>query len=235
MVYTVRAKESFMSKQFWAILAAIVIVLGGIFFFTGNKNDTGKTNNGGSSNAQPSNHVEGSKSTGVTLVEYGDYECPFCGEFAPVVQQVTEQYKDKIQFQFINLPLNQIHRNAFAAARAAEAADLQGKFWEMHDLLYKNQDPQGQSGWVASSTVLDDYFVGYARQAGVADINKFKTDFASRKVNDTINADLAKFKKTGLEESTPTFFLDGKHISPTLDPSSFTKAIDTEIKNKTGQ
>src|SRR5882757_8049534 len=220
-----------MSKQFWAVIAAIVVVLGGVFVLTSNKDN--KTSGGGSS--KPTSHIEGSTSTGVKLVEYGDYECPFCGQFYPVVKQVVEQYKDKIQFQFSNLPLSQIHRYAFAGARAAEAASLQGKFWEMHDLLYQNQDPNGQQGWVAdSSDVLSDYFVKFAQQAGVANISQFKTDFASRKVNDAINADLAAFKKTGLDESTPTFFLDGKHISPTYDVSSFQKAIDAEIKAKTG-
>lgn len=221
-----------MSKTFWAILAAIVVILGGVFLFTGNKDGN---QNGGSSSSQPSNNVEGSTSTGVKLVEYGDYECPYCGQFYPIVKQVVDQYKDKIQFQFINLPLNQIHRNAFAAARAAQAAGLQGKFWEMHDTLYENQDPNGATGWVASSNPLDDYFVGFAKQAGVADINKFKSDFASSKINNMINADLAKFKKTGLDESTPTFFLDGKHISPDYSVASFQKSIDAEIKNKTGQ
>jgi len=223
-----------MSKTFWAVIAAIIIVLGGIFFFTGKK-DNG-SNGSKSSGKTPTSHVLGTSTTGVKLVEYGDYECPFCGQFYPVVKQVADQYKDKIQFQFSNLPLTQIHRNAFAAARAAEAAGKQGKFWEMHDQLYENQDPNGATGWVAdTSDVLSDYFVKFAQAAGVTDIAKFKTDFASSAVNDAINADIAAFKKTGLDESTPTFFLDGKQIHPTYDVASFQKAIDAEIKQKTGQ
>lgn len=218
-----------MTKSFWAIIAIIIIVLGGIFIATSKHGGGG---NNANSNAKPSSHVEGSASTGVKLVEYGDYECPYCGQFYPIVKQVVEANKDKIQYQFVNLPLNQVHKNAFAAARAAEAASLQGKFWEMHDLLYTNQDPQGASGWVASSDPLDEYFVGYAKQIGL-NVAKFKTDFASSSVNDTINADVAKFKKLGIEESTPAFFIDGKQIHPGYQASDFQKAIDAEIKAKT--
>jgi protein-disulfide isomerase len=215
------------SKQFWAIVAVIVVLLGGVYFATSNKKDTTT-----SSNAAASEHVEGSTSTGVKLVEYGDYECPYCGQFYSIVKQVAATNADKIQFQFRNLPLSQIHRNAFAGARAAEAASLQGKFWEMHDALYENQDPNGAQGWVADSKdVLNDYFVGYAKTIGL-DTTKFKTDFASSGVNNTINADVAAFKKTGLDESTPTFFLDGKQIQPGYNVADFQKAIDAEIKAK---
>lgn len=214
-----------MSKQFWAVIIAIIVIVGGVLIFTSNKNDPG------GSTAQASNHVEGSTSTGVKLIEYGDYECPYCGQFYPIVKQVVAANLDKIQFQFINLPLSQVHKNAFAGARAAEAAALQGKFWEMHDTLYSNQDPNGQTGWVASDDPLDQYFVSFAQQIGL-NTSQFKTDFASAKVNNTINADLAKFAKTGLDESTPTFILDGKQIHPGYNVADFQKAIDTEIAAK---
>lgn len=216
-----------MSKQFLAIIVAVIVVLGGVFFIT-NKNNS---SSGSSGTVSATNHVEGSTSSGVKLVEYGDYECPYCGQYYPLVKQVVDQYKDKIQFQFRNLPLTQIHKNAFAGARAAEAASLQGKFWQMHDKLYDNQDPNGASGWVASNDPLNDYFVNFARQIGL-NVSKFKTDYSSQQVNDTINADLAAFKKTGAEEATPAFFLDGKQIHPGYSLSDFKKAIDTELQTK---
>jgi protein-disulfide isomerase len=215
------------SKQFLAIIAIVVVLLGGVFIFS-SKDSSNKSS---SSNAGPTNHVEGSASSGVKLVEYGDYECPFCGQYYPLVKQVAEQYKGKIQFQFRNLPLTQIHKNAFASARAAEAASLQGKFWQMHDALYENQDPNGASGWVASSDPLDSYFVGFAKQIGL-NVAQFKTDYASSQVNSSINADLAAFKKTGAEEATPAFFLDGKQIHPGYNITDFQEAIDTELKTK---
>lgn len=219
-----------MSKQFLAIIAIVIVLLGGVFIISSRGSGSSKSS---SSAATPSNHVMGSSSSGVRLVEYGDYECPFCGQFYPLVKQVATQYQDRMEFQFRNLPLTQIHKNAFSAARAAEAASLQGKFWEMHDKLYENQDPNGASGWVASSDPLDAYFVVYAKQLGL-NTTQFKTDFASTKVNNTINADVAAFKKTGADEATPTFFLDGKQIHPT-NLADFQKAIDAELAAKAKQ
>jgi protein-disulfide isomerase len=215
------------SKQFLAIIAIVVVLLGGVFIITSKNSSDSKS----SSNASATNHVEGSTSSSVTLVEYGDYECPYCGAYYPYVKQAVEAYKDKIQFQFRNLPLSSLHKNAFAGARAAEAAALQNKFWEMHDKLYENQDPNGAKGWVVSSDPLNQYFVDYARQLGL-NTTQFKADFISSKVNNTINADLAAFKKTGYDESTPTFILDGKVIHPGYSVTDFTKAFDSEIKAK---
>lgn len=216
-----------MSKQFLAMIAVVVILLGGVFFFTSKSSAPGSS----SSSAKPTSHIEGSASTGVKLVEYGDYECPYCGGYYPYVKQAVEAYKDKIQFQFRNLPLSSVHKNAFAGARAAEAASLQGKFWEMHDKLYENQDPNGKTGWVVSDDPLNDYFATFASQLGL-DAAKFKTDFASSAVNNAINADLAEFKKTGYEQSTPTFILDGKQIHPGYTLKEFTQAFDAAIKAK---
>jgi len=212
-----------MNKAFWAAIAAILIVFGGILLFKGNKANA-PSNGSSTSNAKPTEHVQGKGTSGVTLVEYGDYQCPYCGQYYPIVKQVQANYGDKIVFQFRNLPLLQVHQNAFAAARAAEAASLQGKFWEMHDKLYENQD-----AWSSSSNVLT-IFNGYATQMGL-DSAKFKKDFASSAINDTINADIKEFDKTGQELSTPTFFLDGKKISP-KSVEEFTKLIDAEIAAK---
>lgn len=200
-----------MDKRFWAIIGIIILVFGGALFFNNRSKST--------STATATNHIKGNLSSKVTLLEYGDYQCPACGEFYPVTHAVQQLYDAKIRFQFRNLPLSSIHPNAFAGARAAEAADMQGKFWEMHDLLYQNQDVNGQSGWVASQNVLNDYFVGFAKQLGL-NVTKFKTDYASATVNNRINADLDAFKATGDEMSTPTFFLDGKK----LDNSSLVDA-----------
>lgn len=215
---------SSMSKVFWAIIAIVLVVFGGILLFKGNKANAPST----SSAAKPTQHVEGKDTSGVVLVEYGDYQCPFCGQYYPIVKEVQQKYNDQITFQFRNLPLLQIHQNAFAAARAAEAASLQGKFWEMHDILYTNQD-----AWSTNSNPLS-VFTQYATQIGVKDIDKFKKDFASSAVNDTINADIQEFNKTGQELSTPTFFLDGKKITP-KSVDEFSKLIDTAIADKKKQ
>lgn len=210
-----------MSKSFWAIIAVIIVVFGGILVF--NNKDAGAPDSN-NSNAKPTEHVEGESPTGLTLVEYGDYQCPYCGQFYPVVKEVQEKYKDQVKFQFRNLPLLQVHQNAFSAARAAEAADAQGKFWEMHDMLYETQ-----SSWGESSNA-QAIFESYASQLGL-DGAKFKKDMASSKTNDIINADITAFNKTGAEKSTPTFFLNGKKVQPAgYTLADFAKILDPAIK-----
>jgi len=211
-------------KRFLVILGVLVVIFGVIVATSGgSKNNSG----GNSSGGQTTNHVIGQGQTGVKLQEYGDYECPICGAYYQPLKQLQTQFDKEIHFQFSNLPLTSIHKNAFSAARAAEAAGMQNKYWQMHDMLYENQDPTGASGWVASNNVLDDYFVGFAKQLGL-DINKFKTDYGSTKVNDSINADLNAFSKTGQDTATPTFFLDGKYLSNDnfTDPQTGRPSVD---------
>ena len=212
-----------MSKTFWAVIAIIVVVFGGIVFFNKDEAKAPGTTN---SSAQPTNHISGQGK--LTLIEYGDYQCPYCGAAYPIVKQVADKYKDQMRFQFRNLPLLQIHQNAFAAARAAEAAGLQNKFWEMHDLLYENQQ-----AWSPSSNPRP-MFEQYAAQLNL-DAAKFKSDSASKKVNDIINADINEFNKTGEQTSTPTFLLNGKKIQPKNTVEDFSKIIDAELEKSAKQ
>src|SRR5437868_2317945 len=114
-----------MDKRFLGILAGLAIIFVGVFAVTQHSSNPASTN----SSTQPTNHLEGSGKAGVTLIEYGDYECPICEAYYAPLKQVAAQFNNQIYFQFRNLPLSQIHPNAFAAARATEAASLQGKFW----------------------------------------------------------------------------------------------------------
>jgi protein-disulfide isomerase len=211
-----------MDKRFLGILAAIIIIFIGVFTITqhSSSNSSGGSK-GSSSKAQVSHNVQGQGAKGVTLVEWGDYECPICEAYYLPLKQAVAQNSSDIYFQFKNLPLTQIHQNAFAAARAAEAAGLQGKYWEMHDKLYENQN-----SWVSSSNPLS-IFSTYAQQIGLK-ADQFKTDYASSKVNDTINADLAAFDKTGRDKATPTFFLNGQYIanSEFSDPQTGAPSAD---------
>jgi protein-disulfide isomerase len=211
-----------MTKEFWGVIIAIVLIFVGIFAFSGDK-EKSDTKSSASTLTQ---HVQGKGSTGVTLVEYGDYECPYCQLYYPTVKQVQAQFNDEIKFQFRNFPLQNAHKNAFAAARAAEAADMQGKFWEMHDMLYESQNYQV---WTKASDAVV-YFNQYAKQLGL-DEAKFKTDFASKKVNNLINADLAEGTKLEIT-GTPTFFLDGKKIEVNNSVTSFEKVIKEAIAKK---
>lgn len=213
-----------------AILGAIIALFIGIFIFISNGSDD-KFN---STNTQPTSHIKGEGRVGVTLTEYGDYQCNVCLAYEPILQQVIDKYQNDIRFQFRNLPLA-IHQNAFAAARAAEAAALQNKFWEMHDQLY---DPEDWTAWTNSINPTE-LFNQYAAELGL-NIEQFKADFASRRMNDAIRADIAAFNKTGQSMATPSFFINGQYIplgnltnangAPTLE--RFSIVIDAEISKQ---
>lgn len=208
-----------MSKSFWGVIVLIVLVFGGIMALGGKKTDDG----GAVKKAGLTQHVQGAGTAGVTLIEYGDYECPYCQAYYPTIKQIQAEYGDKLKFQFRNYPLTNLHQNAFAAARAAEAADLQGKFWEMHDMLYESAN---YFVWTKSGSAVEN-FNQYAEKLGL-NVAQFKKDFASSLVNDRINADLAagtKLKLTG----TPSFILNGKKTEIANSPEAFRKVIDAAI------
>ena len=213
-----------MSKRFLVILAVCVLGLVGIYVATSKKDVAAPGNNGASSSSKLSNNVMGKNTKGVQFTEYGDFQCPACGAYFPLVKQVVAKYSNDIQFQFRNFPLQAIHQNARSGARAAEAAARQNKYWEMHDLLYEQQDSWKDS---KSPNVI---FEGYASQLGL-NIAKFKTDFASTEINEMINADFAEGTRLGVD-STPSFFLQGKKITDApRDVEGFSKLIDQAIKN----
>ena len=192
-----------MDKRFLAILAVVVIALGGIFFF-GKHNDKGTS---GSGKGEPSNHTEGTSTKNINLTVFGDFECPVCGSYFPIEQQLLAKFQGQITFTFHNFPLVSVHPNAFAASRAAEAASLQGQFFKMHDLLYQNQNTWG------TASDPTPYFQQYATQLGL-NITQFKSDFQSTAVNDTINADVALGNSKNVT-GTPTYFLNGQKLDNT--------------------
>ena len=192
-------------KQVIIAILVVVGIIGGAVVFGKDKNATGAA----------SNHIYGKADSTVKLVEFGDFECPACSAFYPVVEQVKEKYKDKISFQFVNFPLVNSHRNALAAHRAAEAASKQDKFWEMYNKLYSNQEDwngPSQSDPVGATTEQAiSLFEGYATELGL-DAVKFKADFADATTVETINKDTADAKSAYDITGTPTFALNGKKI-----------------------
>ncbi|HET7673646.1 MAG TPA: thioredoxin domain-containing protein [Candidatus Saccharimonadales bacterium] len=212
-----------MSKQFLAVLVVAVLALFGIFTLTKKSSSDNQSGNGTQDkSSQLSEHKKGAGTAGVTLIEYGDFQCPICKQYYPIVQKVQETYGDKITFQFRNFPLTQLHPHAFEAARAAEAAGLQGKFWEMYDLLYQNQDT-----W-AKSPSAGSIFASFAEQLSL-DKAKFQADSSSEQVANIINADVRAAQDIGAG-GTPTFVLNGKKLdkNPT-DVEGFKQLIDAEI------
>ncbi len=215
-----------MSKRFFVVLLGIILIGGALVWYMGG-DDTDTPSNG--STAQPTSHTYGDGEAGVVLVEYGDFQCPACGAYYPIVKEIKETYREDITFQFRHYPLTQIHPNAMAAHRAAEAAAMQGKFWEMHDLLY-----EGQQSWSSlSGNAAVTAFENYAQQLEL-DLDKFKADFASSAVNNVINADVKEGQNINAT-STPTFVLEGKKIEENPRTfEDFSKLIDDAIAAKGG-
>ena len=186
-----------------------------------------------------SSHIYGKADSAVVIQEYADFECPACAFFFPIAQEVKEKYKDQIAFQFMHFPLVQTHRNALAAHRAGEAAGKQGKFWEMHDLLYINQEIWNGPSKVDPTGIPTEQaiqiFEQYATNLGL-DMIKFKADVGAPETLATINADTAKGKSDYSVSGTPRFVINGKPITDTNTINTvekFSAIIDSALAQNT--
>ncbi|HZJ45114.1 MAG TPA: thioredoxin domain-containing protein [Pyrinomonadaceae bacterium] len=153
--------------------------------------------------AEPA-HKLGPDSAPVHLEEFGDYQCPPCGIFHPILQEMKRQFGDQLQVTFREFPLAPAHEHAIAAASAAEAAGLQGKFWEMHDLLYEHQ-----KDWKDAFDVRP-IFEGYAKQIGI-NVDRYKQDVDSEQVARRITQDGNRGHSLGVK-GTPTVFMNGREV-----------------------
>ncbi len=169
-------------------------------------------------------HVRGSLSAPAVLIEYGDFQCPACGQYEPIVEQVTAHFGAKMALVFREYPLVQVHQDAQIAAQGAEAASLQGKFWEFHDLLY-----QRQSSWPqaldAKQTMID-----YAKELGL-DTKKFASDIDASAVKDRITRDVDSGTAARIP-GTPAFFLNGQQITNPASVNDFISVINGAINKK---
>jgi protein-disulfide isomerase len=164
----------------------------------------------------PHDHVQGPAEAPVTLVEYGDYECPYCGEAYPVVKALQKRLGDQMRFVFRNFPLAQAHPHAEHAAEGAEAAGAQGKFWEMHDMLYENQD-----------ALEDEDLVRYARALHL-DVPRFVKEMESGAHLERVREDFRSGVRSGVN-GTPTFFINGARHDGPFDLASLLAAIEEEV------
>lgn len=190
--------------------------------------DTNKVQPASDQSGQIADHVFGKADSKVILVEYGDFQCPGCGSVYPTLKTLSEKYKGQMAFVFRNFPLTTIHPNARAAAAAAEAASLQGKYWEMHDKLYETQsDWQNLSGKERT-----DFFANYANSLGL-NTDTFKADLGGKNVNQKISFDQALGKKVNVN-STPSLYLNGKAVEQDTwsDQTKFDALVVTELKAK---
>lgn len=170
-------------------------------------------------------HVRGENPAApVTLIEYSDFQCPACAAFEPLLDDISTTYGDQVRLVYRHFPLYTIHANAEAAAFAAEAAALQGKFWEMHDLLFDRQ-----ADWESLAAPID-MFVAYADLLEL-DVEKFKADLVSDAVRDRVKIDVSSGNAAGIS-ATPTIYLNGAALTFPKDtnPSTYLKEqIDAAI------
>lgn len=163
------------------------------------------------------------KGAQVTLVEFGDFQCPACGAVHPLVKQMLDGYGDKVNFVFRHYPLSQ-HPNALPAANAVEAAGAQGKFWEMYNKVYESQ-----SEWSTANNVLE-IFNGYAKDLGL-DVNKFSDEVKNQKYKERIDKDRNDGLTLGVD-ATPTFYINGVKVSNFEDLKKIIDQKLTETEKK---
>jgi protein-disulfide isomerase len=160
-------------------------------------------------------HIRGNSDAPLTLLEYGDYECPYCGAAHPIVQEVCTRLGEDLRFVFRHFPLTQIHPHAEHAAEAAEAAGEQdqGTFWEMHDTLHEHQD------------ALDDsHLVAYAADRGL-DVARVEWDLAAHTYAGRVREDFLSGVRSGVN-GTPTFFINGRRHDDAYDLATLLAALE---------
>jgi protein-disulfide isomerase len=165
----------------------------------------------------PRDHAQGPADAPVTLVEYGDYECPHCGRAYPIVKEVQRRLGAKLRFVFRNFPLSEMHPHAEHAAEGAEAAGAQGKFWEMHDALFEHQG------------ALDDkHLVAYAAAIGL-DAARFGIDLRGHTNRARVREDFVTGARSGVN-GTPTFFINGVRFDDSWEPDTLADALEAAVQ-----
>lgn len=216
-----------MNGKTWGVFIAIVVtILGGMVYLSVThrldisdiaKDQLTKIIPAEKRNGDIQEHTFGSDKPKVTIIEYGDYQCPGCRTVAPRIKSAVEKHKNNVQLIFRNFPLSG-HTHARLAASVAEAAGLQGKYWEMHDLLYENQDAWSK----AQNHERNDIFMGYAKQLKL-DESRFANDLSSDRVLQKISFDTAVSRAHEIT-ATPTIFINGKKVEDL-------NSIDAEVEN----
>lgn len=162
--------------------------------------------------------VRGKSNAKVTIVEWSDFQCPFCNRVGPTLQQIEKEYGDSVRIAFKHLPLD-IHPEARGAHAAAEAAHRQGKFWAMHDRIFANQ-----------RDLRAETLEGYAKEIGL-DLDRYRKDVVSADVRKAIDADLEQAQKLGVT-GTPAFFINGRNLSGAQPFPNFKRIIDEALEAK---
>ena len=158
-------------------------------------------------------HIIGPATAAVTLVEYGDFECPYCGMAHPIVKDILRYFENQLRFAYRHFPLSRVHPHAESAAEAAEAAGAQGSFWPMHDLLFEHQDALEDRDLLTYAAALD------------LDLERFAAELEAGVHTARVRADFLSGVRSGVN-GTPTFFINGARYDGSVDFSSLAAAIN---------
>lgn len=179
-------------------IVSLVLLVGGAMIFT---NFSGSANN---DTVVLAEKVKGNPESAVVLEDFSDFQCPACASFEPVINNILDEYGDQLRFEYHHFPLITIHQNAELAARASEAAGIQGKFWEMHDVLFERQ-----ASW-SSSINPRQQFIGYAEELGL-DGDLFARHLNNGQVKEAVQAGMRDGRDRGIT-GTPSFYLNGEKM-----------------------
>ena len=161
-------------------------------------------------------HIQGEANAIIEFVEYGDYQCPYCGMAYPVIKNIQKKFGKDLKFVFRNFPLSKIHPHAKLAAIAAEASDKQERFWEMHDIIFENQ-----------KNLSNSFLIAYANEVGL-DIFQFKTDMNDETLIKKIESDFESGLRSGVN-GTPSFFVNGEKYNEYWDENNLGNFISIKI------
>ena len=161
-------------------------------------------------------HIQGNSNAMIELVEYGDYQCPYCGQAYPIIKIIQQKIGDDLKFVYRNFPLSEIHPQAKIAAIAAEAADRQNRFWAMHDIIFENQQRLHQSA-----------LIEYAKLIGL-DVEQFEDDLTNDELVNRVEDDFESGLRSGVN-GTPGFFINGKKYNDSWDEDSLEAYIEAKI------
>lgn len=163
-------------------------------------------------------HIIGPAIAAVTLVEYGDYECPYCGMAHPMVKQILRHFDNQLRFAYRHFPLSRVHPHAQRAAEAAEAAGAQGRFWPMHDLLFEHQNALEDQDLLAYAAALD------------LDLQRFVAELEAGRHAARVREDFLSGVRSGVN-GTPTFFINGARYDGSVDFGSLAAAINAAARS----
>ncbi len=206
------------------LIIAGTILVGILLLFVIQKGSSSFSNDLSLGVLHSTDNVKGTASSSVVIMEYSDFECPACRSYYPIVREVVQEFGGQIAFVYRHFPLTSIHKNAEYASRASESAKKQGKFWEMHDLLFEKQ-----SEW-ADSKDPNIQFKSYAKLLSL-DLNKFEIDINSDEVKNFVRGHRLHAIKSGLN-GTPTFFINGEKISNPKSAEEFKTIVRNIILNQ---